>query len=137
MSKLSIERFLLPLLLALVAGVCLARGIGLARDPHRLEAHEERVWLGWAYPRSDAPALFARAAQSLAPGEVVCLQAPRGPGSVEWFRYMANYYLPDQEVAAVRQRGAARRFPSQATVVTIDGKGDVQVRRGGRLGQPG
>ena len=61
----------------------MARGIGLARDPHRLEAHEEQVWLGWAYPRSDAPALFAQAARSLDPGEVVCLQVPRGPGSAE------------------------------------------------------
>jgi hypothetical protein len=137
MSQLSIERFLLPALLALVAGVGLTRGIGLARDPHRLDAHEERAWLGWAYPRSDAPALFARAASSLAPGEVVCLQVPRGPGSAEWFRYMANYYLPDQGVAAVRQPDAARRWPAQATVVTIDGKGDVQVRRGSRRGQPG
>jgi len=50
---------------------------------------------------------------------------------------MANYYLPDQEVVAVRHRGAARSFPPQATVVTIDGRGDVRVRRGGRLGKPG
>ncbi|HEV7515364.1 MAG TPA: hypothetical protein VGR07_03610, partial [Thermoanaerobaculia bacterium] len=122
--------------LVLVTGVCLARGIGLARDPHRLAAHEERTWLAWAYPRSDAAALFARAASSLAPGEVVCLQVPRDP-RLDWYRYMANYYLPDQGVAAVRHRGAARSFPSQATVVTITGTGDVRVRRGGHLGQPG
>lgn len=123
--------------LALIAAVCLLRGIGLARDPHRLTAHEERVWFAWAVPRADAAALFGRAAAELSPGEVICLEVPRTSGSLDWYRYMANYYLPDQGVAAVRHRGSPRPFPPQATVVTLTGSGEVQVRRGGRLGHPG
>ena len=130
------RRLSIPLL-ALLAGVCLLRGIGLAGDPHRLTAHEERAWFAWAVPRSDAAELFGRAAAQLSPGEVICLEVPRTFGSLDWYRYMANYYLPDQGIAAVRHRGSQRPFPPQATVVTITGGGGVQVRRGGRLGQPG
>jgi len=130
MSSTVIERLLLALLLALVAGICLARGIGLILDPHRLDAHEERIWMQWAYPRSDLPALFARVAAGLDPDEVICLQIPRNLGPVARFQYLANYYLVDQRVAAIRPRGARRDFPPQATVVRIDWQGEVEVERG-------
>ncbi len=130
MSSTVIERLFLALLLALVAGICVARGIGLASDPQRLDAHEERTWMQWAHPRSDLPALFARVAAGLGPDEVICLQIPRSLGPVERFRYLANYYLVDQRVAAIRPRGARRGFPPQATVVRIDWQGEVEVERG-------
>jgi hypothetical protein len=129
--KPTLERLLATALFLLVAGVCLVRGIDLVRAPHRLAAHEERVWLAWAYPRSDDPAIFARVAALLSPGETVCLLVPKGLLSVERYRFMANYYLLDQQVAAVRVRGTRRGFPTQATVVRIDWAGDVEVKRGG------
>lgn len=125
-----LERFLVAALLLLVAGTCLVRGIGLDRAPHRLDAHEERAWLQWAYPRSDTPAIFTRVAALLRPDETICLEVARNLGEVNRLRYMANYYLLDQRVAAVRLRGARRRFPPQATVVTIDWQGEATVRRG-------
>ncbi len=130
----TLERLLLTGLLLLVAGVCLARGVGLIRDPHRLDAHEERIWLAWAYPRSDTAAIFARVAPWLRPDGTICLQVSKNLGTVERWRFMASYYLLDQRVAAVRLRGARRSFPPQATVVTIDWKGDVQVERGANAG---
>jgi hypothetical protein len=130
MSSTVIERFLFAGLLALVAGICLARGAGLASDPQRLNAHEERIWMQWAYPRSDLPALFGRVAAGLGPDRVICLQISRNLGPVERFQYLANYYLVDQRVAAIRLRGARRSFPPQATVVRIDWQGEVEVERG-------
>src|SRR4051794_23732748 len=52
MNRVRLEPLVLSLLLVLVAGVGLARGIGLLREPHRMDAHEERQWFEWAYPRS-------------------------------------------------------------------------------------
>ncbi|HXO19682.1 MAG TPA: hypothetical protein VOA87_07125 [Thermoanaerobaculia bacterium] len=130
MSRSRLERLLLALLLALVAGVCLARGIGLLRDPHRLDAHDERAWFDWAYMRPDSAAIFARAAQSLIHDQVVCLLVPRGPRSAQWYRFMSNYYLLDQRIAVVRERGSGKRLPPQATVVVINWKGEVRVRNG-------
>lgn len=136
MSRSRLEPLLLAALLFLVAGVCLVRGVGLLRDPHRMDAHDERGWLPWALPRTDAAALFAEAAESLDPGEVVCLRVPQGEGVARWFRFMAHYYLPAQQVVRVEPRGGAR-FPPQATVVVIRASGEVQVRKGGGRGQPG
>ena len=133
----NLERLLLAVLLVLVAGVCAARGIGLIHEPHRLEAHEERTWLQWAYPRSDTEAIFARVAAGLRPDGTFCLQVSKNLGTVDRFRFMANYYLLDQRVAAVRLRGARRSFPPQATVVRIDWKGDVEVERGADPGYGG
>jgi hypothetical protein len=133
----TLERLLSTALLLLVAGVCLVRGIGLVRDPDRLEAHEERVWMHWAHPRSDTPAIFARVAALLRPDETICLQVARNLGEVDRLRYMANYYLLDQRVAAVRLRGARRSFPAQATVVTIDWQGEARVERAGGVGGAG
>jgi hypothetical protein len=130
----TLERLLLASLLLLVAGVALARGIGLVRDPHQLDAHEERIWMQWAYPRSDTKAIFARLVPLLRPDGTVCLSVSKNLGTVDRFRFMANYYLLEQRVAAVRLRGARRSFPPQATVVTIDWKGDVQVERGADAG---
>src|SRR5262249_1215088 len=62
LTRARVEPLFLTLLLVLVARVCLARGIGLVQEPHRLDAHEERLWFEWAHPRSDTAALFARAA---------------------------------------------------------------------------
>jgi len=128
MTRIRFEPLLLGLLLVLVAGVCLARGIGLVREPHRLDAHEERGWFEWARPRSDAAAGFARAAADLVPGEVVCVVAPKP--SKGWWEYMARYYLPDETIAAVWSRGARRGLPPQATVLEIHWNGEMQVRRG-------
>jgi hypothetical protein len=128
MTRSRVEPLLLTLLLVLMTGVCLARGIGLVREPHRLAAHEERHWFEWAHPRSDTAARFAQAAASLAPGEVVCLVAPGR--TKDWWQYMAKYYLPDQMIAAVRARGARRGLPPQATVLEIHWDGAMQVRRG-------
>ena len=88
----------------------------------------------WAYPRSDTEAIFARVAPLLRPDGTVCLQVSKNLGTVERFRFMANYYLLGQRVAAVRPRGARRSFPPQATVVTIDWNGDVRVERGADAG---
>ena len=76
-------------------------------------------------------------AARLGPDETVCLQVSRNLGTTDRFRFMANYYLVDQRVAAVRLRGARRSFPPQATVVTIDWQGDVQVKRGDGGGDGG
>jgi len=128
MNRARFESLLLTLLLVLVAGVCLVRGIGLVREPHRMDAHEERHWFEWAYPRSDAAARFAGAAAALAPGEAVCLVAPRS--TKDWWTFMARYYLPDQMIAAARARGARRGLPPQATVLDVHWNGEIQVRRG-------
>ena len=132
-----LERFFLTALLLLVAGVCLVRGIGLVREPERLDAHEERVWMRWAYPRSDTEAIFARAAALLRPDETICLQVARNLGTAERLQLMANYYLLEQRVAAVRPRVARRRFPPGATVVTIDWRGAAGVERGAGPGYGG
>jgi hypothetical protein len=91
----------------------------------------------WAYPRSDTPAIFARVAARLRPDGMVCLQISKSLGTVDRFRFMANYFLLDQRVAAIRLRGARRSFPPQATVVTIDWQGNVQVERRADAGDGG
>jgi hypothetical protein len=130
------ESLLLALLLLLVAAVCVLRGITLVREPHRMDAHEERRWFEWSYPHPEAPALFARVAEELVPGEVICLVVPKGPESTGRFRFLAHYYLPDQTTAAVWERGAGQ-FPPLATVVVINRQGEARVRRGVGRGQPG
>jgi len=92
--------------------------------------------MAWSYRRSNTAALFAEAAPLLRYGEVICLRVPRGAARDPWYRTMASYYLPDQTIAAVRERGEAR-FPAQATVVVIRASGEVEVHRGGGLGQSG
>jgi hypothetical protein len=136
MLRTRLEALLLALLLVLVAGVCVTRGGALVREPLRLDAHEERGWFEWSYPHPEAPALFARAARELVPGEVICLVVPKGPESAVRFQFLANYYLPDQTTAAVWERGTGQ-FPPLATVVVINRQGEVRVRRGVGRGQPG
>ena len=130
-----LERWLvLPLLallalLVLVAVVVGSRGVRLWQEPHRLDAHEERTWLGWAYRGPGTAALFARIERALGPGEPVALLVPRGDRSVEWYQFMALYYLPRADVVAVVERGSGKPLPPGATVVAVRWNGSFQVRR--------
>ena len=112
----------LALALLAAAGIALARGAELLDPAAIRRGGGESGWFAWSYRHGDLAPAFAAARARLGDGDpvLVVVEAGEDPG---WWRVMALYYLPRQEIVDVVPQDEARRFPRDLArlFVRLDG----------------
>ncbi len=121
-------RWLVRLLLLAAGALAAVRLAGLASDPRRLSAANERAFFAWAYRDPTIAARLRGLAQHLEPGRpILFLQDEPDLSAAKWLRFMASYYLVANPVAGVRPRPASRATPATVRRVLVAPNGELRL----------
>ncbi|MFN7941751.1 MAG: hypothetical protein U0X73_09130 [Thermoanaerobaculia bacterium] len=112
----------LVLALLAAAGIALGRGAEVLDPAAIRHGAGESGWFAWSRRHGDLAPAFATARARLAAGDPVLVVVEPGE-DLGWWRVMALYYLPQQEIVDVVPQDEARRFPRDLArlFVRLDG----------------